>query len=291
MRVQLLLLPMILKSLSIIFLIIALARPQVIESFTRQTQDGLDIMVVMDVSLSMLIEDMDDRNAVTRLEASKKVVQKFIKGRRFDRIGLIVFSGESFTKAPLTYDYKLLERSLSELDVDPSMEPGTAIGVALANSLARLKSSPEKSRIIIFLTDGENNTGFIDPETALDLVKKNKIKVYTVGLGRKDGNFFIKYEDRDFKGRPIYRRAKISSRINKELMQKISKETNGKFFMANSFQSLQNIFNQIDELETYEIKTNAFTLYEEHFEDFLWTGFILYFISVFLSLTVFFRGV
>ena len=282
---------MILKSLSLIFFIIALARPQIIESFTRQTQDGLDIMVVMDVSLSMLIEDMDDRNAVTRLEASKKVVQQFIKGRSFDRIGLIAFSGESFTKAPLTYDHKLLEQSLSELGIDSSMEPGTAIGVALANSLARLKSSPEKSRIIIFLTDGENNTGFIDPETALDLVKKNKIKVYTVGLGRRDGDFFIKYEDRDLKGRPIYRQARISSRINKELMQKISKETDGRFFMANSFQSLQNIFNQIDKLETYEIKTNTFALYEEHFADFLWSGFILYFISVFLSLTVFFRGV
>lgn len=290
-RVQLLFLPVILKALSLVFLIIALARPQIIESLSQQTQEGLDIMIVMDVSLSMLIEDMDDRNEITRLEASKKVVQKFIRGRSFDRMGLIAFSGESFTKAPLTYDHELLEKSLSELNIDSSMEPGTAIGVALANSLARLKSSPEKSRVIIFLTDGENNTGFIDPETALDLVKKNKIKVYTVGLGRRDGEFFIKYEDKDFQGRSVYRRARISSRINKELMQKISKETGGMFFMANSFQSLQNIFNQIDRLETYEIETNQFTFYEEHFEDFLWLGFILYCASVFLSLTVFFRGV
>jgi len=290
-RVQLLFLPLLLKALSLVFLILALARPQVIESFSRQTQDGLDIMIVMDISLSMLIEDMDNRNPVTRLEASKKVVREFIKGRLFDRIGLIAFSGESFTKAPLTYDHKLLEKYLSELDIDPSMAPGTAIGTALANSLARLKSSPEKSRIIVFLTDGENNTGFIDPETALGLVKKNNIKVYTIGLGQSSGEFFIKYKSKDPQGRDTYRRAKIASRINKELLQKISTETGGKFFMATGLQSLQNIFNQIDKLETYEIKTNQFTLYEEHFEDFLFLGFILYFASLFLSLTVFFRGI
>ena len=290
-RLQFLFLPFVLKVLSLIFLIIALARPQMIESFSKQTQDGLDIIIVMDISLSMLIEDMDKRMPVTRLEASKKVVQQFIRGRLFDRMGLIAFSGESFTKVPLTYDHELLKKSLSELDIDPSIEPGTAIGVALANSLARLKSSPEKSRIIIFLTDGENNTGFIDPETALELVKKNKIKVYTVGLGRRDGDFFINYKTKDPQGQSVYRKARIASYINKELMQKISKETGGKFFMAHSFQSLESIFNQIDKLETYEIKTNQFSIYEEHFEDFLWLGFIFYLTSVFLSLTVFFRGI
>ena len=288
-RVQLLFLPLILKVLSLAFMILALARPQTIESFSRQSQEGLDIMLVMDISLSMLVEDMGI--SFTRLSAAKNVVTQFIQGRPFDRMGLILFSGESFTKVPLTYDHKLLEKSLLESDVSFSIKPGTAIGLALANSTARLKSSPEKSRIIIFLTDGENNAGFIDPETALNLVKKNNIKVYTVGLGRKSGVSFIKYKDRDSLGRSIYRRARIESRINKKLMEKISRETGGKFFMATSFQSLENIFNEINKIETYEIKTDSFTLYHEYFEDFLWAGFLLFISAVFLSLTVFFRGI
>ena len=290
-RVQLIFLPFVLKVLSLLFLIIALARPQVIESISQQTQDGLDIMITMDTSLSMLVEDMDNKSSVTRLTASKNVVQQFIKGRLFDRIGLIAFAGESFTKVPLTYDYKLLKKSLSQLNIDTSIKQGTAIGVALANSLARLKSSPEKSRIIIFLTDGENNTGFIDPETALNLIKENNIKVYTVGLGQRNGTFFIKYKSKDMQGRPIYMQNRIRSHINKKLLQKIATETGGKFFMANSLQNLKEIFNQIDKLETYEIKTNQFTLYEEHFQDFLWPGFILYLVSVFLSLSIFFKGI
>ena len=290
-RVQLLFLPFSLKVISMVFLIIALARPQMIESLSRQTQDGLDIMLVMDISMSMLIEDMDSREPITRLGASKTMALQFIKERVFDRIGLIAFSGESFTKVPLTYDHELLEKSLSELDVDFAIEQGTAIGVALANSLARLKSSPEKSRVIIFLTDGENNTGFIDPESSLELVKKNKIKVYTIGIGQKNGNFFIKYKVRDSQGNPVYRTARIKSHINTDLLKKIAKETDGTFFMANNIQSLQKIFNQINQLETYKIKVNSLTLYEEHFEHFLWVGFVLYFLSVFLSLSVFFRGV
>jgi len=285
-RLQFLFLPFVLKIVSLFFLIIALARPQIVDSFSRNSQEGLDIMLVMDISLSMLVEDMSGKLPITRLVASQTVVREFIKKRNFDRMGLIAFSGESFTKVPLTYDYELLKSSLSQLDVDASIEPGTAIGVALANSVARLKSSPSNSRVIIFLTDGENNTGFIDPETALDLVKKNDIKVYTVGLGQRSGDFLIRYKTQE----GVYRKARISSHINTELLQKISKETNGEFFMANDFQSLQKVFDQIDKLETYEIKTDEFSIYEEHFQEFLWLGFLFYLISVFLSLSVFFRG-
>lgn len=288
-RTQLVFVPKFLKILSIIFLILALARPQTAEQKSYHDQEGLDIMIVMDISLSMLVEDMG--SSVTRLSASKEVVQNFIKGRPYDRIGLIVFSGESFSKVPLTYDHKFLIDHLVELHVSPSIKPGTAIGVALANATARLKSSPEKSRTIIFLTDGENNTGFIDPETALDLIKHNNIKVYTVGVGRESGIFFINYNVKDSVGRVVNRRAKIRSRINKELMQKISSETGGRFFLASSLEVLKNIFNEIDKLETYEIKIDRRTLYKEEFEFFLQPAFFLYLISVFLSLTVFFRGI
>ena len=288
-RAYLAFLPQLLKGLALLFLILAFARPQSTEQISHQNQDGLDIMIVMDISLSMLVEDMGP--SITRLSASKEVVRQFIEGRPHDRMGLIVFSGESFTKTPLTYDHEMLKKQLLEVQTLNLIEGGTAIGVVLANATARLKSSPEKSRSIVFLTDGENNRGFIDPDTALELVKKNNIKVYTVGLGRRSGHFVVKFKDQNRQGQSFYRKARIVSRINKELMQKISQETGGKFFMANSLHSLQQIFNQIDKLETYEIQIDKWTLYNEHFENFLLVALELYFLSVFLSLTVFFRGI
>ena len=288
-RASLAFMPNFLIALALIFFIIALARPQSAEKVSHQTQDGLDIMIAMDISLSMMVEDMGP--SITRLSASKQVVKQFIEGRPYDRIGLIVFAGESFTKTPLTYDHDLLKKNLLEIKPFSSVEGGTAIGVALANSTARLQYSPKNSRILIFLTDGENNTGFIDPETALELVKQNEIKVYTIGLGRNSGRFFVKMEDQDSQGKKFYRKVLIQSRINKELMEKISQQTGGEFFMANSLNSLQRIFSKIDELETYEIKINQWTQYKEYFEPILLIGFILYLLSVFLSVTVFFRGI
>ena len=281
--------PNVLTALALACFIIALARPQSTEKVSQQTQEGLDIMIAMDISLSMMVEDMGP--SVTRLSASKQVVKQFIEGRSYDRIGLIVFAGESFTKAPLTYDHDLLTKNLLEVKPYSSVEGGTAIGVALANATARLQYSPKKSRILIFLTDGENNTGFIDPETALELVKQNEIKVYTIGLGRRSGQFFVTMEDQDSQGRKFYRKVRIRSKINKELMEKISQQTGGEFFMANSLNSLQQVFTKIDELETYEIKINQWTKYKEHFEPVLSAGFVLYLLSVFLSITVFFRGI
>ena len=288
-RASLVFVPTFLIIVSLCFMIFALSRPQRTENISQQTQEGLDIMIAMDISLSMMIEDMGP--SLTRLKASKQVVERFIGGRPHDRIGLIIFSGESFTVAPLTYDHDLLKKNLLDIRPFSSVEGGTAIGVALANATARLQYSPKKSRLLIFLTDGENNTGFIDPETALDLVKQNKIKVYTIGLGRKSGQFFVKMEDQDPQGRRFDRKVPIQSRINKELMKKISDQTGGEFFMANSLSSLQDIFNKIDQLETYEFKINKWTKYEELFEPILWIAFILYFLSVLLSFTVFFRGI
>ena len=288
-RASLAFIPTVLIILALCFLVFALARPQRAENISQQTQEGLDIMIAMDISLSMMVEDMGP--SITRLGASKQVVKRFIKGRPHDRIGLIVFSGESFTLAPLTYDHELLQNNLSDIRPFSSIEGGTAIGVALANATARLQYSPKKSRLLIFLTDGENNTGFIDPETALELVKQSEIKVYTIGLGRKSGRFFVKMEDYNSQGKKFYRKIPIQSRINKELMKRISQQTGGEFFMANSLNSLQEIFSQIDKLETYEFKINQWTKYEELFEPILLTGFILYLLSVLFSFTVFFRGI
>lgn len=287
-RASLVFLPKFLKLTALAVIVFALARPQTTEQITNQTQEGVDIMIVMDISLSMLVEDM---GRMTRLEASKQVVQNFIEGRPNDRMGLIVFSGESFTKVPLTFDHSLLKNSLIQVKTLSSIKGGTAIGVAMANATARLQHSPLDSRIIIFLTDGENNAGFIDPETALQLVSDNKIKVYTIGLGRESGTFPIKHEIQDALGRSIYRKVYVSSRINKELMNKISTQTGGEFFMAKNLTSLKRIFKRIDDLETYEIQTDQWTRWAEHFEEFLLIGSILYLLSVFLSLTVFFRGI
>ena len=287
-RTSLIFLPKFFKFIALIFIVFALARPQTTEYITNQTQAGVDIMIVMDISLSMLVEDMGQ---MTRLEASRQVVRDFIAGRPNDRIGLIVFSGESFTKVPLTFDHALLQNSLAQVKTLSSMKDGTAIGVALANATARLKHSPPDSRIVIFLTDGENNTGFIDPETALQLVRKNKIKVYTIGLGSESGIFPIKYKTQDARGNAFYQRLLINSYINKQLMSQISSQTNGEFFMAKNLISLKKIFKTIDELETYDIQINKWTRYTEHFAHFLIIGVILYFLSVSLLLTVFFKGI
>ena len=287
-RAQLSFLPKFLTLISLVLIIFALARPQTTEYITNQNQKGIDIMIVMDISLSMLIEDMGGN---TRLESSKQVVSDFIEARPNDRIGLIVFSGESFTKVPLTFDHKLLKKELAQVQSLQELKDGTAIGVALANATARLKNSPPDSRTVIFLTDGENNTGFIDPETALQIVRQNKIKVYTIGLGGRSGMFPIKQKIHNSKGQYAYRRVYVTSHINKKLMKKISSQTGGEFFMAKNLTSLKTVFQEIDELETYEIQINKWTKHKEHFENFLLYGLVLYFLSVVFSITIFFRGI
>ena len=288
-RTSFIFLPKLLKVSALVFVIVALARPQTTEDKTHETQKGVDIMIVMDISLSMLVEDMG--RGITRLDSAKKVVKDFIDGRPRDRMGLITFSGESFTRVPLTFDHKLLKSSLSQVTPLPSLKGGTAIGVALANATLRFMHSPKDSRIIIFLTDGVNNTGFIEPETALEVVRKNHIKVYTIGIGSREGTFPIKYEVSNARGQKFYRRIPIYSEINTDLMKKISYTTNGAFFMAKDLMSLKRIFNRIDLLETYDIQVDKWTRYEEHFKFFLIIGITLYFLSTLLSLIVFFKGI
>ena len=287
-RVLLSSLPYWLKVASLVFAIIALAQPQTISQKSEKNVEGIDIMIVMDISLSMLVADMG--GGATRLSASKKVVSEFINGRVSDRIGLIVFSGESFTRVPLTLDYNLILSRLSELEPIASIAKGTAIGVALANAVARLKKSHKDSRVIVFLTDGENNTGFIDPETALKIVQNNKIKVYTIGLGTVSGRAPINFKQTQGRN-TFYQRAYVDSRINKKLMQKMADRTGGKFFMAKGLSSLRDIFSKIDELEKQEITINQWVEYEEQFPYFLSIAIVFYILSIFLSLTVFFRGV
>ena len=164
-RVYLSVVPSVLQLLALVLFIIALARPQKSDEVTKRNVEGIDIMITLDISDSMVIEDMPPLN---RLECAKETIREFVKGRISDRIGLILFMGESFTKTPLTLDYNLLVDELASIQPSRTIKMGTAIGVALANAVARLKDSKAKSRVIIFLTDGENNSGTIDPETALE---------------------------------------------------------------------------------------------------------------------------
>ncbi len=177
-------LPAVLQAIGVAMAIFALARPQRADTKIKRSAEGIDIMIVWDISDSMLIEDMPpDEN---RMESAKHTIERFVKGRVSDRIGLIVFAGESYTRVPLTLDYPLLLKSADAVGTSHNMKMGTAIGVALANAVARLKDSTARSRVIIFLTDGENNTGSIDPETAIDIAKGYGIRTYSIGIG-KDG--------------------------------------------------------------------------------------------------------
>ena len=284
-------LPVILKFCALSLIIVALARPQKINERSEQNIKGIDIMIVLDISLSMLVEDMGVQ--ITRLKAAKAVVSDFIKGRISDRIGLIVFSGESYTRIPLTLDYDILLDNLSRVSVvsPGQLRQGTAIGVALANAAARLRHSPQESRVVVFLTDGDNNTGSIDPLTALKIVREEGVKVYTIGLGRKSGHAPVRHPIIDAFGRKRMQVIHVITRINEKLMKRMAQETGGKFFMARNLSGLQSIFSEIDNLEKQEITVNKWTEYHEKFSDYLLPGVFLYALALLLSLTVFFRGV
>lgn len=259
-RAQLRWLPAVLYFAALACGIVALARPQRADSKIKKNVEGIDIMLVLDISDSMLIEDMKPN----RLEASKDTITQFIKKRVSDRIGLIVFSGESYTRVPLTLDYPLLLQSVKEVKISRNIKMGTAIGVALANGVSRLKDSTAKSRVMVFLTDGENNTGTIDPETALDIAKGYGIKIYSIGAG-KDGDAQLPIESVDIFGRKVKRYQPIHSTVNDELLGKFASDTGGKYYRATNTEGLNKVFNDIDRLEKTKIDVNQYTKYTELF--------------------------
>jgi Ca-activated chloride channel family protein len=279
-------LPTVIKLLGVALAIVALARPQKSDTKIKRNVEGIDIMIVFDISDSMLIEDMDPTN---RIESAKDTMAKFIKGRVSDRIGLIVFAGESYTRVPMTLDYPLLLKNLSQVETAQNIKQGTAIGVALANGVARIKDSTAKSRVIILMTDGENNTGTIDPETAIDIAKGYGIKIYSIGIGR-DGESQLPVIMEDAFGRKVKRYRPIHSDVNSELLQLMADRTNGKFWRATNGDALREVFHEINSLEKTNIETSQFTRYAELFPPYLQWGVILYILAVFLGTTVLRRG-
>lgn len=267
-------------------MIFALARPQESSTRIKRNVEGIDIMVTFDISDSMLIEDMAPIN---RLESAKDTVKKFIEKRTSDRIGLVVFSGESYTRVPLTLDYPLLQKSVSEIETSRNIKMGTAIGVALANSVARLKDSTAKSRVVLFMTDGENNSGTIDPETALEIAKGYGIKIYSIGIGR-DGQAQLPVILEDAFGRKIKRYRPMHSQVNEELLGRMASETGGKFWRATTSNALNEIFDEIDRLEKSKVEVNQFTKYTELYQKHLRLGLVLFAFGWLLQLTAYRRS-
>lgn len=247
----------VLRMIAIALIVVALARPQThSENAKTKITDGIDIVMAIDVSASMLSQDLKPN----RFEALKKVASQFVKDRPNDRIGLVIYAGESYTKTPVTTDKSIILNALSEITYG-QIEDGTAIGMGLATAVNRLKESKAKSRVIILLTDGVNNTGFIDPQTAAELAAEYGIKVYTVGIGT-NGMALSPYA-LNADGSIIYRMQQVD--IDEPLMKKIAEVTKGRYFRATNNQKLQQIYDEINQMETTKIEEFKYTEVDEKF--------------------------
>jgi Ca-activated chloride channel family protein len=269
----------LLRVLAIILFIIALARPQSSSKEEKITTEGVDIVLAMDVSSSMLAEDFKPNN---RLQAAKIVAEEFIKGRINDRIGMVVFAGESFTQCPLTLDYGVLLTLLKEVKIADQNWDGTAIGMGIANAVNRLRDSKAKSKIIILLTDGVNNKGQIDPITAARIAQALKIKIYTIGAGT-EGTAMYPVDDPVFGRRYVPMEVKIDEKVLKE----IARITGGKYYRATNTKKLREIYKEIGEMEKTKIEVNEYTRYTELFVWFLSIGLLLLLAEVVLRNTYF----
>lgn len=275
-------LPLVLKGVALLFLIVALARPQEASTKIRRNVEGIDIMIVLDISDSMLIEDMQPTN---RLEAAKKIIVDFIKGRTSDRIGFVVFAGEAYTRVPLTLDYELLINNVKEVKISRNIKMGTAIGVGLATGVARMEESTAKSKVVIFLTDGENNSGTVDPETALQMAIDANLKIYAIGMGR-DGDAQLPVFVQDAFGNTIKQYRPIHSKVNEPLLRGFAERTGGRFWRANTDNELSAVFKAIDNMEKTKIDVDKFTRYSELFQRPLRMAVVLFVLAILLGRSV-----
>ena len=270
-----------LRILALASIIVALARPRSVDVTQKsRTTRGIDIVMAIDVSGSMLAKDLKPN----RLDALKRVAAKFIEDRVNDRIGLVVYAGESYTRTPVTSDKTVVLQSLKTVNYDDSIiADGTGIGVGLATAINRLKDSKAKSRIIILLTDGVNNAGTIDPRMAADIAKQYGIKVYTIGIGT-NGMAPFPYA-KTANGQFLFRNMKVE--IDEDLMKEIAKTTDGKYFRATNNKKLEEIYAEINKLETTEIEEKKYFNYDEKFKPLVWLAFALVLIEIGLRNTVF----
>jgi len=268
--------PFVFRMLALACIIVALARPQVKFDETQTEGEGIDIILCIDVSGSMTAQDFQPN----RMEAAKKVAMDFVDNRPNDRIGVVIFAGESFTQCPLTTDHYVLKSQIAQIR-NGLLEDGTAIGSGLATSVDRLRNSKSKSKVVILLTDGINNGGLIDPSTAKEIAKAFKVKVYTIGVGT-DG----------YAPTPVstplgvvMQNQKVS--IDEKLLQNIATETGGKYFRATDNNSLTKIYNDINQLEKSKVEVTTFHRYTEKFYPFIFAAMALLLIELVLRYTLF----
>ncbi len=268
----------ILSMVAFIALVLALARPQLSLKEEEVKAEGIDIVMVMDISSSMLAQDFQP----DRLSVSKEVAKSFIDKRLYDRIGLVVFAGESYTQCPLTTDHRIVKDFLDGLQCG-LLEDGTAIGMGLASAVNRVKESKAKSKVIILLTDGVNNSGYIKPMTAAEIAKELDTKVYTIGVGSR-GQALSPVQRRS-DGRYIFGMANVE--IDERLLNEIALLTGGTYYRATDAESLNAIYSEIDALEKTEMEITTFKRYSDEYRPFLLFGMILFLIDVLLRMTLF----
>jgi Ca-activated chloride channel family protein len=269
-------LPFVLRLLAIIFIVAAIARPQTMFEEQNAEGEGVDIVLCIDVSGSMTAQDLTPN----RLEAAKNVAIDFVNKRLTDRIAIVIFSGESFTQCPLTTDHAVLISAIENIR-NGLLEDGTAIGSGLGTSVDRLRTSKSKSKVVILLTDGENNGGLIDPQTAKEIAKAFQVKVYTIGVGT-DG----------YAPQPVntpmgvvMQQGKVS--IDEKLLKQIANETGGKYFRAKDNAGLAGIYDEINSLEKSKVEISSRTRYTEKFFPFVIAALALLFLEMLLKFTVF----
>ncbi|MCF6129862.1 VWA domain-containing protein [Flavobacterium sp. AS60] len=270
----------VLRLLALSSLIIAMARPRKVDisSQTKSTK-GIDIVMAIDVSGSMLAKDLKPN----RMEALKRVAENFVEGRPNDRIGIVVYASEAYTKTPVTSDKALIQEAIQSIKYDNVLQDGTGIGMGLTTAVNRLKDSKAKSKVIILLTDGVNNAGFIEPETASQIAREYGIKVYTIGIGT-NGNAMFPYAYAP-NGGFLFRMMPVEIDVN--LLQTIARNTGGKYFRASSNSKLESIYKEINKLETTEIQELKFYDYDEKYRLFVWIAGILVLIEFGLRNTIY----
>lgn len=282
-KVRMMPLLLLLRILAFVMLVIVLARPQTRNSWKNKSIEGIDIMLAMDVSTSMLAEDLKPN----RLEAAKQVAAEFIAGRPNDNIGLTIFAGESFTQCPMTTDHSSLLSLLQNVRTDIAarglIEDGTAIGMGLANAVSRLKASKAKSRVVILLTDGSNNRGDISPMTAAEIAKSLGIRVYTVGVGT---NKVAPYP-MPVAGGVQY--VNIPVEIDNETLRNIAQATDGDFYRATNTRELQQIYKEIDQLEKSKLNVKKFSKKYDAYQPFALVAVLALMLEILLRLTIFRR--
>jgi Ca-activated chloride channel homolog len=271
----------VMRLLALSALIVAMARPRTVDvSNKNNTTNGIDIVIASDVSGSMLAKDLKPN----RLEALKQVAADFVEARTNDRIGIVVYAAEAYTKTPVTSDKAVVLEAINSIQYDNVLQDGTGIGMGLATAVNRLKDSKAKSKVIILMTDGVNNAGFLEPIMASEIAAEYGIKVYTIGIGT-NGNALFPYAYAPngkgflFKMMPV--------QIDQELMKEIAKKTGGKYFRAQDNSGLENIYKEINKLETSEIEELKFVNYDEKFRPLVWLAGLLLLIEILLRNTIF----